>query len=93
MMLVMNAPQSPAIKKTIRAVCLAVVLALSIPSTSLARNDDEDQPKEYDARILGYTQDVDLKTGSTALSWLLLIALGVVSVAVLFKDAKRSHLD
>jgi hypothetical protein len=30
---------------------------------------------------------------STALTWLLLVFLGMVTLGVMFKNAKRTHLD
>jgi hypothetical protein len=68
---------------------LALMFVLSTPLNVLA----EDAPEVYDARLQGYAQNVQLDSGSTALTWLLLIALGVLCLGVLFKDAKRSHLD
>ena len=56
----------------------------------------QDQPKKiepYDGRLEGYTKEVTLDAGSTALVWLLLIFLGVICLGVLFKNARRSHLD
>jgi hypothetical protein len=69
---------------------LAMTLLVAMPAVT-ARADDE--PTSYDARIEGYPQKVQLDSSSTALVWLLLVVLGVLTVAVLFKDAKRTHLD
>jgi hypothetical protein len=52
----------------------------------------EDAPK-HDARLDGYAGNVAIPNASTALIWLLFIFLGVVALATLFKDAKRTHLD
>jgi hypothetical protein len=76
-------------RKLFLCACLAFTLVLSTPVKVLA----EDAPEVYDARLQGYTETVQLDSGSTALTWLLLIALGVLCLGVLFKDAKRSHLD
>jgi len=70
--------------------CLALLLAAAIPATVLA---DDEAPPDYDARILSYPTNVQLDGGTTALSWLALAVVGGLSVAVLFKDPKRSHLD
>jgi hypothetical protein len=75
-------------RKLFLFVCLAMIV-LAAPIKVLA----DDTPEVYDARIQGYTQNVQLDTGSSALTWLLLIALGVLCLGVLFKDAKRTHLD
>jgi hypothetical protein len=69
---------------------LAMVLVASAPKPALA---DDDEPAEYDARVLSYSKTVDLNSGTTALTWVLLIVLSIVCLGVLFKDAKRTHLD
>ena len=64
----------------------------ALPLVALA----QDQPKTiapYDGRLEGYGKQVTLDTGSTALTWMLLIFLGLICLGVLFKNARRSHLD
>jgi hypothetical protein len=46
-----------------------------------------------DARLEGYTTNVTIEGASTGLSWVLLVVLGAIMFAGLFKDAKRTHLD
>jgi hypothetical protein len=70
-------------------VSLATLIVLFAPI--VVRADDEST--SYDARVEGYAQKVQLDSGSTALTWLLFVVLGVLTIAVLFKDAKRTHLD
>ena len=55
----------------------------------------QDEEVVYNPRVEGYAQDknVRVEDGSTALTWLLLIFLGVICVSVTFKNAKRTHLD
>jgi len=65
---------------------------LATPLSVWARSDDSDS-SVYDARVQGYATPVQLDSGSTALTWLLLIVLAAIAIGVLFKDAKRSHLD
>ncbi len=84
-----DAKWPPALKRVLPGLCLAIVLLAAAPGS--VRADDE--PEVYDARLQGYEQTVQLQSSSTALTWLLLVALGVVCVSVLFKDAKRTHLD
>lgn len=55
-----------------------------------ARADDADAP--VDARYFGYQPNVVVEQ-STALIWLLSLGLIVLGLAVLFLNAKRSHLD
>ena len=66
------------------------VIPLLMPALALAQ--DEDKPK-VDARLEGYSTPVVIGDGTTALTWLLLFFLGVICFAVLFKNAKRTHLD
>ena len=73
------------------SVVLFVMLLVVLLAPVMVRADDEST--SYDARIEGYAQKVQLDSGSTALVWLLFVVLGVLTIAVLFKDAKRTHLD
>jgi hypothetical protein len=71
----------------------AAVAPIAISAMSWAAAKTEDSP-ELEARFEGYKDAVRLETpGSTAPYWLLLVGLGLVCLIVLFKDAKRSHLD
>ena len=72
------------------AICLAIAIVAMAPASARAADDES---TSYDARIEGYPTKVQLDAGSTGLTWLLLVVLGVLTVAVLFKDAKRTHLD
>jgi hypothetical protein len=67
---------------------VAAALVLAQPVMLLA-----DEAKSYDARLEGYTSNVTLDGGSTALMWLLFIGLMAACMGVLFKNANRSHLD
>jgi hypothetical protein len=92
MMLEMNWSKlfiKPSVQRLMMFVAMAIVLVFSTPIKVLA----SDEPEVYDARLQGYTQTVQLDIASTALIWLLLIVLGALCLGVLFKDAKRSHLD
>jgi hypothetical protein len=53
----------------------------------------QDEPKIYDARLEGYENNYTLDAGGTGLTWLLLVVLGALCIGVLFKSAKRTHLD
>ena len=72
------------------AFALAMTLIACAPRTTLA----DDEPEVYDGRLLGYeNKNVQLDSSATALIWLLLIVLIILCAGVMFKDAKRSHLD
>jgi len=69
----------------------AAVFPSSTPVARAANADDED--KINDARLEGFSGDVMVENDSTALVWLGLILLSIVTLSPLFKDAKRTHLD
>ena len=68
------------------------VLALAPATTVLARSEEQ-EPDPVDARLEGYPTNVSLPESSSGLTWVALVFLGAICVGVLFKDAKRSHLD
>ena len=70
-------------------VTLAVFLA---PVVALAAKEDEETAL-LEGRLEGYTSNVRLESASTALTWLMVGFLGIIAVATLFKNAKRTHLD
>ena len=74
-------------RRFIAALLLGGVLA--IPTT--ARADDDEVL--HDARTEGYGQKVQVTKASVALVWLAFLFLSIVSMAAIFKDAKRTHLD
>jgi hypothetical protein len=75
-----------------RKLFAATMLSLSTLVTSPAGALAQDEDVAVDARLEGYTQKVTIE-GSTALMWILLFVLATIALSVLFKDAKRSHLD
>ncbi len=78
---------SDAHAKLFAAICTLVFL-LGTPAWLFA----DDEPA-YDARIEGYSSAMWTDGGTTALMWLLYIVVGLVCLSVLFKDARRTHLD
>jgi hypothetical protein len=82
---------------------LALLVLLAVPSVAHAQ-DEEGPRKVVDARLEGL-HDVssgnespikvdDKASGMIApLNWLLFIVLAGIACAVVFKDARRSHLD
>jgi len=69
-------------------ILLIVMFTLSLPTLVMAQDDEV----RGDARQENYSQNVSIE-GSTALSWILLMFLGVIGLGVMFKNAQRTHLD
>jgi len=69
-------------------ILLIVMFTLSLPTLVMAQDDET----PGDARLENYSQNVSIE-GSTALSWILLMFLGVIGLGVMFKNAQRTHLD
>lgn len=81
--------------RTLRAYATLLAVAMPLVLPALARaSQDVDEKSLLEGRLDGYYPvTVRLDPGSTGLTWLLLMALGVLTIVVLFKDSKRSHLD
>ena len=80
------------VRRWIATLVLALGCALAgAPVVTLAQDDDVEQ----EARLEGYggNMNVKVENDSTGLVWLLFIVMAVISLGVLFKDAKRTHLD
>jgi hypothetical protein len=84
-----------ATKKYLAAFVLGIsLIACSTPSALATAGPGKiDDDAHYDARMQGYDPDVELPSTSGGLCWFMLICFSVVCVSVIFKDAKRSHLD
>ena len=88
--------RSQKIRRSFAALLLATTLITATPGSSFAaKYDEEDPTSHYDARMQGYDHDPDVELDHTSGggNWAMLILSAVVCVAVIFKDAKRSHLD
>ena len=74
--------------------CAAMTLAVTllVPILAFAQKEDEETALR-EARLEGYTFNAKAPEGGTALTYLLFIFLAVLGLAVLFKNAKRTHLD
>ena len=79
------------LKRWLTAACLCVAALAAAMAPTVARAQDDEVKR--DARLEGYQGNVSVENQSTALIWLLFVFLGVVALAALFKDAKRTHLD
>jgi hypothetical protein len=72
----------------------ALIVATVLMSPLFALAQEEGEKAIYDARLQNYPGgSVTLDSGSTALLTLLLIVMAAVCVGVMFKNAKRTHLD
>ena len=67
---------------------LPVVMTLATGGSALAADE-----KVVDGRLQNYGSNVIVQGGGTATSVMVLIGLGALCMIVLFKNAKRSHLD
>jgi len=72
--------------------CAVVGVVLMMPAVVMARPQEPDKDI-VDGRLEGYAKNVTLEGGSVALTWLLMIFLAGVCLSVMFKNAKRTHLD
>lgn len=70
---------------------MAALAAVLSPALALAQQQPEHV--SLDGRLEGFGSNVTLDGGSTAIYWLLFIALALLAVGVLFKNGKRTHLD
>lgn len=86
----------PGVKRRVTARLAAAAIGVSAlacgPGHALASNNS-DEDEHFDARVQGYDPTAEVKGASGALQWMMLISAAVVCVGVLFKDAKRTHLD
>jgi hypothetical protein len=97
MMLCMKQTLLNSVCRAVTVVTLLLLLLLS-PTVLLAQDAAD---KIYDARLEGYAEaggnsnpiNVTLESSSTATMWLLLIVMAALCVGVMFKNAKRTHLD
>ena len=77
-----------------RKTAMRWTLALLIPLlAATAAHAQEDEAVKPNPKIEGYEQKVRVEEASTTFTWVLLIFLGVICVGVMFKNAKRTHLD
>jgi hypothetical protein len=71
---------------------ITALITLIVPVLAFAQKEDENtQLKE--ARLEGYAFNARAPEGGPALTYLLFIFLAVLGLAVMFKNAKRTHLD
>ena len=77
-----------------RLLAFYITLALFLtPVIALAKGGEDEETVRLEARLEGYPIQVRMASGSTALTWLMIGFLSAITIAVLFKNAKRTHLD
>jgi hypothetical protein len=78
-------------KQRLLSLLLALAALSATPSPALAQDEDK---KEH-AWLNGYPDryKVKLEEASNTANWLLFLVLAGAGIAVVFKNAKRSHLD
>ena len=87
----MTSLRKPLIRRQLFAACLSLSALATTLSPSAALAQEEEAPR--DARLEGYDSKVYLDGESQALTYILLIALGGLTFGVMFKNARRTHLD
>jgi hypothetical protein len=81
-------------KSFIRRKLLAVALVAAMLGMAPMSARADDNAKSYDGRLDDYnSKSVTLDNGGAALTYFVWVLLGAVGLIVLFKDAKRTHLD
>ena len=76
--------------------CWAIALAITVLAPVIAfaqRKGEEEGADLKEARLEGYAFNARAAEGGPALTYLLFIFLAVLGLAVMFKNAKRTHLD
>jgi hypothetical protein len=68
---------------------IALAALAAMPSAALAQDDE----KKESAWLQGYGKGVKLEDASNTANWLMFILIAGVGVGVMFKNAKRTHLD
>ena len=77
-------------RKLIAAVVLAISLAFSTAAHAQAKDDEND--KEHDARIEGFTNKTAID-GNTSLMWIMFVVFSIICMAALFKDSRRARTE
>jgi hypothetical protein len=89
-----NKPSSPLRGRLFCLACSAMAVAVTflMPIIALAKQEEEGAELR-EARLEGFSANVKAAEGGPALTYLLFIFLAVLGLAVMFKNAKRTHLD
>jgi len=63
------------------------------PVIAFAASKEDEETAKLEARMEGYATSVHTPGGSTSLTWVMICFLSALTIACLFKNAKRTHLD
>lgn len=77
-------------KYRLMSLLFAAALLLA-PVIAFAAEDEE--TGKLEGRVEGYANNMHLPAASTSLTWIMIGFLSALTVACLFKNAKRTHLD
>lgn len=77
----------------LRRFIAACVTCCVLAMPTAARAADDEEAPTHDARTEGYDGKVQFAKSSSVFAWFVLAPLAIVTLGVLFKDAKRTHLD
>lgn len=85
------------IRKTLRTLLVAATLfmPMAAPGTAQAQYGDEEGIESADGRLRGYEEQGVVVPGNSAvpLAYFAFIGLTIVAAGVMFKSARRTHLD
>lgn len=76
-----------------RFLAMVLVAAGLIACPMQARAQDDAVPPEVRLEGYGSGVNVRMEERSSALTWILMVGMAGACIAVMFKNAKRSHLD
>ena|SRR5947209_4551696 len=82
--------RSGGLRARVLSACCALALLAGAPAAVHAQSASDETT---DARLQGYAGRPALEKSGVGPTWLLFIALSIIGCSVLFKNAKRSHLD
>jgi len=75
-------------KQKLLGIVFAAAFLLFQPAVLLAAGEET-----TDARLEGYLNSVTFPASSSALTWLIWAVLAAIGIGVMFKNARRTHLD
>lgn len=79
------------LRMKLKLICL-VFSALAMLASPMAVMAQEEGPVP-EARLEGYPAPVTLPPSGSAVSWILLLVMAGACAGVMFKQAKRTHMD